>query len=153
VFAPVARLDTIRLVTAFVVQKGWAIYQLDVKSAFLHGELNEEVFVEQPRGYEKKGNEQKVYKLKRALYGLKQAPRAWYSRIESYFVNEEFERCPHEPTLFIKTKTGGKVLIISLYVDDLIFTGNDESMFVEFKRSMMLEFDMTDLGNKYQEYI
>ena len=70
-----ARLDTIRLVTAFVVQKGWAIYQLDVKSAFLHGELNEEVFVEQPRGYEKKGNEQKVYKLKRALYGLKQAPR------------------------------------------------------------------------------
>lgn len=61
-------------------------------------------------------------------------------------MKEGFERCPHEPTLFIKTKTGGKVLIISLYVDDLIFTGNDESMFAEFKRSMMLEFDMTDLG-------
>ncbi|KAM7488108.1 hypothetical protein LguiB_025592 [Lonicera macranthoides] len=146
VFAPVARLDTIRLVIALAAKKEWTIYQLDVKSAFLHGELNEEVFVEQPRGYEHKGEEQKVYKLKKALYGLKQAPRACYSRIESYFVKEGFERCNYEPTLFIKTEKGGKILIVSLYVDDLIFTGNDESMFAEFKRSMMREFDMTDLG-------
>lgn len=102
-FAPVARLDTIRLVIALAAQKEWTIYQLDVKSAFLHGELNEKVFVEQPRGYEQKGEEQKVYKLKKALYGLKQAPRAWYSRIESYFAKEGFERCHYEPTLFIKT--------------------------------------------------
>jgi len=74
VFAHVARLDTIRLVVALVAQKKWTAYQLDVKSAFLHGELNEEVFVEQPCGYVKKGCEQMVYKLKRALYGLKQAP-------------------------------------------------------------------------------
>ena len=146
VFAPVARLDTIRLVIALAAQKGWSIYQLDVKSAFLHGELSEEVFVEQPRGYEIKGSEQKVYKLKKALYGLKQAPRAWYSRIESYFVKEGFVRCPHEYTLFIKTSAGGKILILSLYVDDLIFTGNDESMFAEFKKSMLVEFDMTNLG-------
>jgi len=74
-----------------------------------------------------------VYKLKKALYGLKQAPRSWYSRIESYFLKEDFERCPHEHTLFVNTSSNGKFLIISLYVDDLIFTGNDESMFAEFK--------------------
>jgi hypothetical protein len=104
------------------------------------------VFVEQPRGYEKKGEEHKVYRLKKALYGLKQAPRAWYSRIETYFVKEGFERCNCEHTLFIKTGNEGTILIVSLYVDDLIFTGNSESLFVKFKNSMKLEFDMTDLG-------
>ena len=139
-------METIRLVAALAVQKGWTIYQLDVKSAFLHGELNEVVFVEQPCGYVQKGNEQKVYRLKKALYGLKQAPRAWYSRIEAYFMKEGFEKCDYEHTLFIKTSKEGKVLIVSLYVDDLIFTGNDELMFIEFKNSMKHEFDMTDLG-------
>lgn len=146
VFAPVARMETIRLVVALAAQKGWGIYQLDVKSAFLHGELNEEVFVEQPCGYVQKGNEQKVYRLKKALYGLKQAPRAWYSRIEAYFVKEGFEKCEFEHTLFIKTGKEGAILIVSLYVDDLIFTGNNELMFEWFKHSMKSEFDMTDLG-------
>ena len=85
-------------------------------------------------------------KLKKALYGLKQAPRAWYSCIESYFLKEGFEKCQYEHTLFIKTRKRGKILIVCLYVDDLILTGNNELMFVEFKKSMMLEFDMTDLG-------
>lgn len=104
------------------------------------------MFVEQPPGYELKRSEQKVYKLKKALYGLKQAPRAWYSRIESYFVKEGFEKCHYENTLFIKTGITGTFLIVCLYVDDLIFTGNDEIMFAEFKKSMMFEFDMSDLG-------
>ena len=84
--------------------------------------------------------------MKKALYGLKQAPRAWFSRIEAHFVSQGFKKCYSEQTLFIKTKEGGKILIVSLYVDDLIFTGNDEIMFVEFKSSMLKEFDMTDLG-------
>ncbi|CAL9029558.1 unnamed protein product [Prunus brigantina] len=146
VFAPVARLDTIRIVISLAAQKNWVIYQLDVKSAFLHGEINEEVFVDQPPGYEQKGHETKVYRLKKALYGLKQAPRAWYSRIESYFIKEGFNKCPYEHTLFIKTAEGGKILIVCLYVDDLIYTGNDATMFEQFKKSMMVEFDMTDLG-------
>ena len=104
------------------------------------------MFVEQPHGYEKKNEEYKVYKLKKTLYGLKQAPCAWYSRIEAYFVKERFERCNCEHTLFTKTGDGGKILIVSLYVDDLFFTCNDESMFVKFKNSMKLEFDMIDLG-------
>lgn len=104
------------------------------------------MFIAQPPGYEQKGQEHKVYKLEKALYGLTQAPRAWYSCIESYFMKEGFEKCPHEHTLFVRRMDGGKMLIVCLYVDDLIFTGNDESMFRKFKHSMMTEFDMIDLG-------
>jgi hypothetical protein len=84
--------------------------------------------------------------LKRALYGLKLAPRAWYSRIEAYFLKEGFNKCPYEHTLFIKIGPEGKILIVCLYVDDLIFTGNDLEMFEKFKKSMKIEFEMTDLG-------
>ncbi|KAG7561531.1 Zinc finger CCHC-type superfamily [Arabidopsis thaliana x Arabidopsis arenosa] len=146
VFAPVARWDTIRMLLAEAAKRQWSVYQLDVKSAFLHGVLKETVFVEQPEGYEKTGEEHKVYKLHKALYGLKQAPRAWYSKIEEYFTKEGFTKCELEHTLFIKNESGGRILIISLYVDDLIFTGNDSVMCEEFKASMKREFEMTDLG-------
>lgn len=75
-FAPIARLDTVRLIISLAAQKGWTIFQLDVKSAFLHGKLDEKVFVKQPRGYEKKEQEHLVYQLYKVLYGLRQAPRA-----------------------------------------------------------------------------
>jgi len=117
-----------------------------VKSAFLHGELKEEIYVQQPNGFVRKGEEEKVYKLKKALYGLKQTLRAWYNKIEAYFVQNGFDRCLCEHTLFTKSKEGGKILIVSLYVDELIYTGNDGSMCDEFRRSMMTEFDMSDLG-------
>ena len=84
VFAPVARLETIRLVLALAAQNNWIVHQMDVKSAFLNGILQEEVYIDQPPGFIKKGEENKVCRLKRALYGLKQAPRAWYSRINGY---------------------------------------------------------------------
>ena len=83
-----ARMDTIRLVLALTAKKGRSLFQLDVKSAFLYGELNEEVYVEQPSGYIVKEAENMVYNLRRALYGLKQAPRTWYSHIEAYFLKE-----------------------------------------------------------------
>ncbi|KAH9799278.1 hypothetical protein KPL71_000300 [Citrus sinensis] len=146
VFAPVARLETIRLIIALAAQNSWHVFQLDVKSAFLHGELQEEVFIEQPPGYVKLGSEHKVYKLKKALCGLKQAPRAWYSHIDAYFLKEGFRKCPYEHTLYIKIGDDGKMLMVCLYVDDLIYTGNDIVMFEKFKESIMLEFDMTDLG-------
>ena len=104
------------MVLALAAQKGWSVYQLGVKSVFLHGELKD-VYVEQPLGYIRNGEEEKVYKLKKALYGLKQAPRAWYRRIEAYFVKEGFERCDYEHTLFVKREEEGKrFLIASLYV-------------------------------------
>lgn len=90
-----------------------------------------------------------MYKLKRTLYGLKQAPRVWYSRIESYFTKLGFEKCPYEHALFINHEKGGKILIVCLYVDNLIYTGNDETMFLEFKKSMMVEFEMTVMGKMH----
>ncbi|CAL9025584.1 unnamed protein product, partial [Prunus brigantina] len=113
---------------------GLALFQLDVKSTFLHGDLKEQIFVDQALGYVQKGNESKVYRLKKALYGLKQAPRAWYSRIDAYFTKVGFHKCPYEHTIFIKIGEGGKIMIVCLYVDDLIFIGNDETMFAEFKK-------------------
>ena len=139
-------METVRMIAAIAAQRNWNIFQLDVKSAFLHGELNEEVYVEQPKGYEIKGNEEKVYRLHKALYGLKQAPRAWFSRMEKYFTDEAFGKCPNEQTLFTKCNKEGKILIVSVYVDDLIYTGDDAEMMNDFKCSMMQVFEMTDLG-------
>lgn len=145
VFAPVARWDTIRSILAVAAQRGWCVYQLDVKSAFLYGELKEEVYIDQPEGYLKVGEEDKVYRLKKALYGLKQAPRAWYSRIESYFKKKGFKKSDYDHTLFLK-QTENSFLVVSLYVDDLIFTGSNEIICTEFKSSMQKEFEMTDMG-------
>ena len=121
IFAPVTRIETIRLILSLAAQNGWKVYQMDVKSAFLNGHLKEEIFVAQPLGYVQRGEEEKVYKLKKALYGLKQAPRAWYSRIDSFFLKTGFRRCPYEHALYVKEDKYGKFLIVSLYVDDLLF--------------------------------
>ena len=145
VFAPVARLETIRLIISLAAQNRWKIYQMDVKSAFLNGVLEEEVYIEQPPGYVVKRQEDKVLKLKKALYGLKQAPRAWNSRIDKYLQENGFTKCPHEHVLYVKIKEGN-ILIVCLYVDDLIFTGNNPNTFEEFKKAMTREFEMTDIG-------
>ena len=131
---------------ALATKNSWPIFQLDVKSAFLHGDLEELVFINQPPSYVKFGNEHKVYRLKKALYGLKQAPRVWYNRIETYFLKEGFQKCPYEHTLFIKFEDGGKMPIVCLYVDDLIYIGSNIAMLESFKKSMMAEFEMSDLG-------
>ena len=87
-----------------------------------------------------------MYRIKKALYGLKQAPRAGYNHIETYFLKEAFQKCPYEHTLFIKFEDGGKMLIICLYLDDLIYIGSNTAMFESFKKSMMAKFEMFDLG-------
>ncbi|RVW33419.1 Retrovirus-related Pol polyprotein from transposon TNT 1-94 [Vitis vinifera] len=110
-FAPVARLDTIRNYYYMAAQKGWLLYQLDIKSAFLNGKLEEEIYVEQPQGFVVDGEENKVYKLKKALYGLKQAPRAWYTQIDSYFIENGFIRSKSEPTLYVKSKDNSQILM------------------------------------------
>eukprot|EP00253_Pinus_taeda_P020956 PITA_20956 len=115
-------METVRAVLSIAAQNKWKVYQMDVKLAFLNGVLIEEVYIEQPPGYEKKGQEHKVCRLKKSLYGLKQAPRAWYSRIDSYLLENGFEKCEGEPSLYIKEKDG-KILIVVLYVDDVIFIG------------------------------
>eukprot|EP00253_Pinus_taeda_P035202 PITA_35202 len=144
-FALVARMETVRAVLSIAAQNKWKVYQMDVNSAFLNGVLKEEVYIEQPLGYEKKGQEHKVCRLKKALYGLKQEPRAWYSRIDSYLLENEFDKCEGEPTVYIKEKDG-KILIVVLYVDDVIFPGNDDYLIKNFKSVMKEEFEITDMG-------
>ena len=125
-------METVRAVFSITTQHKWKIYQMDVKSSFLNGVLMEEVYIEQPLWYEKEGQEHKFCRLKKALYGLKQAPRAWYNRIDAYLLENGFEKCEGKPTLYIKVKDG-KMLIVVLYVDDVIFTGNDAYLIENFK--------------------
>jgi hypothetical protein len=144
-FAPVARLDTIRLLLAVAAQKNWKVYQLDVKSVFLNGYLQEEIYIEQPRGFEVRGQEEKVYLLKKALYGLKQAPRAWYSRIDDHLHKLGFVKSLSEATLYVKG-ADANLIIVSVYVDDLLVTGSNKTQIEEFKAEMFDVFEMTDLG-------
>ncbi|KAH9679872.1 hypothetical protein KPL71_026314 [Citrus sinensis] len=144
VFSPVAQLETIRLIISLAAQNKWKIFQIDVKSAFLN-EFLEEVYIEQPLGYVVKEHKDKVLRLKKAFYGLKQALRAWNSRIDKYFQENDFTKCPYEHALYVKEKDED-ILIVCLYVDDLIFTGSDPSLFEELKRVMIKEFEMTNIG-------
>lgn len=145
VFAPVTRLKTVRLLLALAARNNWKVHHLDVKSAFLNGELQEEVYVSQPKGYVKKGQESKVYRLLKALYGLRQAPRAWYTQLNKCLTRLGFVMCPYEHAVYIK-KDGGNSLIIGVYVDDLLITGNNVQNIISFKEQMSREFDMSDLG-------
>ena len=120
-FAYVARMDTMRAVLAIATQKQWHGYQMDAKYAFLNGILEEGVYVDQQPCYTVKGHEKKVYKMKKALYGLKRALRALHSRIDSYIINNCFSKSNNEPTLYVKTEQG-KILMLCLYVDDMIYT-------------------------------
>lgn len=118
---------------------------LDVKSAFLNGEIQEEVYVCQPEGFEKENEEHKVYKLLKALYDLRQAPRAWYARLNKCLEDLGFERCPYEHAVYVR-REGVECLIVGVYVNDLLITGTSISNINKFKRKMSGEFDMTDLG-------
>ena len=109
----------------------------------MNGFLDEDVYVKQPPSYEVCGHEKNVSKLNKALYGFKQAPRAWYKRIDSYMICNQFNRSNNEPTLYVKTIKEGRILIVYLYVDDLIFIGN---LSIDmFKLEMMKKIEMTDL--------
>ncbi|KAG8499379.1 hypothetical protein CXB51_005983 [Gossypium anomalum] len=145
-FAPVARLDIIKLLFALAVQKHWKVYQLEVKSAFLNGFLKEEIFIEQPDRFKVLGEENKVYRLKNALYGLNQAPRAWYDRVDTYLPRLGFDKSVSEATLYVKRSQSETLLIVSLYVDDLLVTGSKDELISEFKVQMQEVFEMTDLG-------
>ncbi|RDX62446.1 hypothetical protein CR513_59224, partial [Mucuna pruriens] len=131
VFEPISRTDIVRM-----------IFQLDVKVVFLHGTLSEDVYVEQSKGYEKKGSGHMVYKLHKAFYGLKQALQAWFSQIESYVVYNKVKMRQH-----FKWSKEGKVLIFSAYVDDLTYIRNDELIMTNIKESMQKEINMAYLEN------
>lgn len=130
VFAHVARIETVRFIIALAASKGWEIHHLDVKTAFLHGELKEEVYVTQPEGFISLGNEDKVYRLHKALYGLKQAPRAWNDKLNKILKELKFHKCLKEPSLYQKEEHG-QLLVVAVYVDDLLITGSSLKSILE----------------------
>lgn len=135
VFAPVARIETIRLVVVIASYREWLLYQLDVKSTFLNGPLDKESYESQPLGFEGKGQEDQVNKLKKALYGLKQAPRAWNKRINSFLMQQKFVKCTIKHGVYIRNSIALHPLIVCLYVDVLLVFGSNEA-FSCIKRSM-----------------
>jgi hypothetical protein len=143
-FAPVSRYSSIRSILALSAEMSWRIHQMNVKIAFLNGIIEEEVYIEQPKGFETFDRESHVCRLKRALYGLKQAPCAWYTRIDNYFIGLGFTKNEVDANLY-QIVVEGKLLIIVLYVDDLILTG-DEQLIRSCKEDLAKEFEMKDLG-------
>ncbi|GJS79307.1 zinc finger, CCHC-type containing protein [Tanacetum coccineum] len=145
VFAPVARMETIRLLLAIAANNKWEVHHLDVKSAFLHGDLKEEVYVTQPEGFVKRQDNGKVYRLIKALYGLRQAPRAWNIKLDNTLKSLDFKKCALEQAIYTK-KSKDSILLIGVYVDDLIITGTPKKEIDKFKAQMEEKFEMSDLG-------
>jgi hypothetical protein len=144
-FAPVARLEAIIMFLAYACHKRFKVYQMDVKSAFLNGDLSEEVYMEQPEGFEFSDNPVLVCKLKKDLYGLKQAPRAWYHRLNTYLKDKGFKRGTIDNNLYIKIEDND-LLIVLVYVDDIIFRCNKDSLVQWFTSAMESEFEMSMIG-------
>jgi hypothetical protein len=144
-FAPVARLEAIRILLAFFVAKWFKLHQMDVKSAFLNGVLEEEVYVRQPQGFESEKYPHRVYKLRKALYGLKQAPRAWYDRLRGFLFERGFEMGKVDQTLFLLRQVRD-ILIVHVYVDDIVLGGSSNSLVARFAEDMSKEFEMSMMG-------
>ncbi|GJZ43542.1 ribonuclease H-like domain-containing protein [Tanacetum coccineum] len=133
VFAPVARIKAIRLFLAYASFMCFLVYQMDVRTAFLYGTIEEEVYVTQPPGFKDPDHPDKVYKVVKALYGLHQAPRAWYETLANYLLGNRFKRGKIDQTLFIK-KQKGDILLVQVYVDDIIFGSTNKELCIGFKK-------------------
>ncbi|GJZ90160.1 retrovirus-related pol polyprotein from transposon TNT 1-94 [Tanacetum coccineum] len=144
-FAPVARLEAVRLFVAYAAHKSFPVYQMDVKTTFLYGPLKEEVYVNQPDGFVDPYHPDQVYRLKKALYGLKQAPRAWYDELSNFLVSKGFSKGSIDPTLFI-TKHGEDILLVQIYVDDIIFGSTNPKLSKRFEKLMHSKFEMSMMG-------
>jgi len=143
-FAPVAHMTSVRTLIAVAATRSWKISQMDVKNAFLHGDLHEEVFMQPPPGVEAPAGH--VCRLRKALYGLKQAPRAWFERFSSVVRAAGFSSSDHDPALFVHTSGSGRTLLL-LYVDDMLITGDDQKYIAFVKRKLSEQFKMSDLGS------
>jgi hypothetical protein len=143
-FSPVAKMNSICLVLSLAASHKWEVHQMDVKSTFLHGDLQEEIYMEQPPSYVQ-NDSSLVCCLKKSLYGLNQAPRSWYAKMDSFLIDTGFSRFHFDPNVYTK-KVGIHLIILVLYVDDLILTGSDSKLLNHVKTNLKKKFEMTDLG-------
>jgi hypothetical protein len=144
-YAPVARLEAIRILLAYACAHNIKLYQMDVKSVFLNGYINELVYVEQPPSFEDEKKPNHVYKLRNALYGLKQAPRAWYERLRDFLLSKGFKMGKVDTTLFTK-KLGNDLFVMQIYVNDIIFGSTNQEFCEEVGKMMASEFEMSMIG-------
>ncbi|GKE43245.1 putative ribonuclease H-like domain-containing protein, partial [Tanacetum coccineum] len=141
----VARIEAIRLFLAYASFKDFVVYQMDVKSAFLYGKIEEEVYVCQPPGFEDPDFPDRVYKVEKALYGLHQAPRAWYETLSTYLLDNGFQKGKIDKTLFIR-RVKSDILLVQVYVDAIIFGSIKKSLCIEFENIMHKKFQMSSMG-------
>ncbi|GJX36933.1 retrovirus-related pol polyprotein from transposon TNT 1-94 [Tanacetum coccineum] len=144
-FAPLVRIEAIRIFVVNAANKNMTIFQMDVKMTFLNRELKEEVYISQPEGFVDQDNPSHVYKLKKALYGLKQAPRAWYGMLLSFLISQHFSKGAVDLALFT-WKAGNNLLLVQIYVDDIIFASTNTTMCNEFANLMTIKFKMSTMG-------
>ncbi|GJT35658.1 putative ribonuclease H-like domain-containing protein [Tanacetum coccineum] len=144
VFAPVARIEAIRLLLAYALFKDFVMYQMDVKSVVLYGKIEEEVYVCQPSGFEDPYFPDRVYKVEKAVYGLHQAPRAWYETLSTYLLENGFQRGKIDKTFFIK-RHKGDILLVQVYVDDIIFGSTKKELCNAFEKLMHKKFQMSSM--------
>ncbi|GJR52076.1 retrovirus-related pol polyprotein from transposon TNT 1-94 [Tanacetum coccineum] len=144
-YAPVARLESIRILLAYACAHDFKLFQMDVKSAFLNGFINEEVYVAQPPGFVDFEKPNHVFKLKKALYGLKQAPKAWYDRLKAFLLDHLYTMGLVDNTLFTK-KRNSHIIIVQIYVDDIIFGTTCQELYDDFSKIMHDEFEMSMMG-------
>eukprot|EP00253_Pinus_taeda_P017625 PITA_17625 len=138
-------MNSVCLVLSLATSFKWEVHQMDVKSAFLHGDLHEEMYMEQPIGFIQTDSSL-LCRLKKSLYGLKQAPRSWYAKMDRFLLESGFPRC-HSDNIVYTKKVGKSLIILVLYVDDLILTGSDPKLINHVKSSLKKKFEMTDLGH------
>src|SRR5436189_933923 len=144
-FSPVVRFASLRAILAIVAKLDLELVQMDVKTAFLHGELDEEIFMDQPEGFRSEGQESKVCRLKRSIYGLKQSSRQWYLRFHRAVLTYGFTMIEQDHCVYLKRSKAG-FLILTLYVDDILTTSNDKKLVSETKVWLSSQFDMKDMG-------
>jgi transposase InsO family protein len=150
IFSPVVRMTSIRLILGLAASLNLEIEQMDVKTAFLHGDLEEEIYMEQPEGFLVKGKEDYVCKLKKSLYGLKQAPRQWYLKFDSVMGEQGYKRCSTDHCVYIQRFSGDDFIILLLYVDDILIVGKNVSRIAKLKKELSKSFAMKDLGSAKQ---
>ena len=148
-FAPIAKLDNVRTILSTTTQHKWKVYQIVVKFSFLNGILQEEVYVEQPASFEVSGQENKVYRLRKALYGLKHARRFLYEKFDLVFLMHGYKRRKNDPNFYPMFNNEGKIVLITLYVDDLIMTRSEDNLIEEIKQQLSQKFEMKDLGEMH----
>ena len=149
IFSPVVKMTTLRVMLGLVATENLELKQMDVNTAFLQGDLDEEIYMAQPEGFEVPGKEHLVCRLRKSLYGLKQAPRQWYQKFDAFMRSQGYTRSKEDPCLYVKRTRDGQLIMLILYVDDMLIAGHSKKDIADLKQKLSSHFDMKDLGDAH----